>query len=478
MTSEYGSSRQSDSVRLSKGDLALGVRVRKYRDQQRLDRATVAHQIGRSRGWLFKVETGQTGVLIADLLKLADVLKVTVEQLIHDDGDDVSLAPATAQQQVTTAPDPAMMVLDPSARGMTPDEWLEEMRRRAFLQAMATVTGATALGWWPASEQFAGAPSPASALRDVLLERDAGSIVGGEPPDLATLRRSVHDLWADFQEARYSNALIAMPDVLRQAQLAVRVLDGEDCLTATALLAQTYQAISTFMRKVGDVNLATLAADRAMAAANLHASPVALAESARFFCLILGDTGHHRQAIQVCTTTAARFESEVHQPDPAAISIYGQLILAGAEAAAGGGDAALARDFFGRAVGTAHRLGTDANHSFTAFGPTNIAVHQVHAAVVLGDGEAAVRQAKQIDLGRLPVLERRAHHLLDVGLGYNLIGQPEEAAVSLLTAETLAAEEIRYDPLARLLVEQLRHRTSSLTTQLDALAARMPRLPM
>ena len=213
-----------------------------------------------------------------------------------------------------------------------------------------------------------------------------------------------------------------------------------------------------------------------MAAANLHGSPVTIAESARFLCLILGDTGHHQEAVKVCTAAAGRFETEVHGPDPAASSIYGQLILAGAEAAAHGGDGALARDFVVQAAGVGRRLGGDANHSFTAFGPTNIAVHQVHAAVVLGNGEAAIRQARRLDPGRLPVLERRAHHLLDVGLGYNLIGQTEEAAVSLLTAETLAAEEIRFDPLARLLAEQLRHRTSSLTAQLDAMVGRMPPL--
>jgi hypothetical protein len=159
------------------------------------------------------------------------------------------------------------------------------------------------------------------------------------------------------------------------------------------------------------------------------------------------------------------------------MSIYGQLLLTGAGAAAKGGDRALAGDFFNSALGVAKRLGADANHGFTAFGPTNIAVHQVHAAVVLGDGDAALRRARGIDLARLPVLERRAHHLIDVALGYNLIDKPEDAAISLLSAEQVAAEEVRYDPRAGLLVEQLRHRGRAISTQLDALASRMQPLP-
>jgi len=50
------------------------------------------------------------------------------------------------------------------------------------------------------------------------------------------------------------------------------------------------------------------------------------------------------------------------------------------------------------------------------------------------------------------------------------------AVCGRLILEQVAAEEIRYDPLARLLAEQLRHRTSSLAAQLDALAGRMPPL--
>jgi transcriptional regulator with XRE-family HTH domain len=466
----------STTPRKGRGDPALGLRVRRFRTKLGLSQEALGHLVCRSEGWVYLVERGDAEPGYFDLTHLAGALNVDVEQLLHDGAGRISNASAMVQSQVIPVSDPAMMVLDPSAAGMSPGEWLEEMRRRAFLRAMATVTGATAIGWWPSSDRIADGPAPIIALRDILLDHGTRAVVGTDPPDLAALRGSVHQLWAAFQGARYQAALTAMPDVLRQGQLAVTVLDGDDRLTAAMLLSQTYQAISTFMRKIGDVNLAILAADRAMASAQLHGSPVTLAESARFLCLILGDTGHHHQAVQVCITAAGRFESEVHGPDPAAISIYGQLILAGAEAAARGGEAALARDFFGQAVGTARRLGRDANHGFTAFGPTNIAVHQVHAAVVLGDGEAAVRQGKTIDLTRLPVLERRAHHLLDVGLGYNLIGQPEEAAVSLLTAEQLAAEEIRFDPLARLLAEQLRHRASSLTAQLDALVGRMPPL--
>lgn len=459
------------------------MRIRRLRTRLGLSQEALGHRVDRSEGWVYQVEKGEAEPGYLDLLKIAEVFNVTLVQLL-DDRETRELQQAkgksaspTSSSGVTRAPDPGMMEADRWPAGIDPGEWLEEMRRRAFLRAMATMTGATAVGWWP-SPGTAGQIQPqVVTLRDALLGHDAQADAGLDPADLGSLRRSVHTLWGAFQGARYSAALAMMPSLVRQGQRAVRVLDGDDRLAASILLAETYQAVSTFMRKVGDFGLATIAADRAMSAARLHGSAVALAQSARFLGLVLGDTGHHEQAIRVCTEAAGRFETEEGRPSPAALSIYGQLVLAGAEAAAQRGDAALCRDFFSTAVDVGRRVGGDANHSFTAFGPTNIGVHRVHASVVLGDGELAVRQSQVIDLRRLPVVERRAHHLLDVALGYNLIDKTEDAAVSLLTAETVAAEEIRYDPLARLLVEQLRQRSRSLGSQLDALAGRMPPLP-
>lgn len=468
----------------AQGDPDLGRRIRKYRERRGLSRPELAQQVGRSKGWLLKVENGRTDPLRSDLVLLADRLGIEVERFFRDDESsgasraNGSTSASMRQRRLTPASDPGMIEAEVWPAGSDPGEWLEEMRRRAFLRAMATMTGASAIGWWPGQEQ-PGQHQPhlqLTELRRAVLGRDA-STAALEPPDLGFLRQSVHELWDALQGARYSAALEMMPALLRQGQHAVSLLDGDERCTAALLLAETYQAVSTLMRKVGDRSLATIAADRAMAAASLNGTAVAVAESARFLSLVLSDAGLHQQAIQVCSDAAARFESEERRPSLADLSIYGQLILTGAEAAAQKGDAALCRDFFQSAVGVGRRLGTDANHSFTAFGPTNIGVHRVHASVVLGQGELAVRQAQRIDLTRLPVLERRARHLLDVALAYNLVARSEDATVTLLTAENMASEEVRYDPLARVLVEQLRQRSRSLSAQLDALAGRMPPLP-
>ncbi|MFD0414753.1 hypothetical protein [Streptomyces sp. NPDC127108] len=93
--------------------------------------------------------------------------------------------------------------------------------------------------------------------------------------------------------------------------------------------------------------------------------------------------------------------------------MYGALFLAGAMAAARAEDRATAHTFLQKADETAQRLGVDANHVWTAFGPTNVAIHCVTTAGELGDIQIAADLGARIDTSGLPV-ERRVRHSLEV----------------------------------------------------------------
>lgn len=60
-------------------------------------------------------------------------------------------------------------------------------------------------------------------------------------------------------------------------------------------------------------------------------------------------------------------------------------------AAARAEDRATTRTFLTEADAAAGRLGRDANHLWTAFGPTNVAIHRVATAGELGDVRVAIR---------------------------------------------------------------------------------------
>ncbi|MGH3763412.1 hypothetical protein [Actinophytocola sp.] len=102
--------------------------------------------------------------------------------------------------------------------------------------------------------------------------------------------------------------------------------------------------------------------------------------------------------------------------DQAAMSVYGMLFLAGAMAAARFGDGVKAAGYLREADRAAQRLGRDANHLWTAFGPTNVAIHRVNVAAELGDLGTVLSNGRSLDTRAVPV-ERRARHLLDVARG-------------------------------------------------------------
>jgi transcriptional regulator with XRE-family HTH domain len=459
----------------STGDPALGLRVRKARIKAGLSQEQAAHQIERSDRWLLSVENGDADPGYGDLVQLAPVLGVGFDQLVLEEQTErVARHETRADMSGTRQPD----VASPSDAAMIggdgihpPDQRLEELRRRGFLQAGLVVTGGVVLGLWPAFEERTESTDMA-ALRRVLLDYGPAKVT--ELPDVGTLRSTVRAAWADRQQARYSSVLRVAPSILRQVRTATEELNGGDRDGSLELLAQTYRLIFDLLRKVGDNNLATIAADRGMVAAQQNGHPAVIASATGCLRAVLSAGRHHARAIEMATSAAANLEPvAVRGGSPEDLSTYGNILLSGAEAAVQAGDGRLSNDFYREADDVARRLGQDANHSFTAFGPTNIAVHRVHAAIVLGDGERAVRMARDLDLTRLPVLERQAHHLLDVAIAYGLIENPESALDSLVAAEQIAPEEVRLDPRARALVDELRRRNRHYGSQLGALEQRM-----
>ena len=67
--------------------------------------------------------------------------------------------------------------------------------------------------------------------------------------------------------------------------------------------------------------------------------------------------------------------------------MYGTLLEVAAHTAAIDGNRHAAAEYIGEAAATAARLGSDANHRFTAFGPSGVILYQVSVAQVLATAE-------------------------------------------------------------------------------------------
>jgi hypothetical protein len=103
-------------------------------------------------------------------------------------------------------------------------------------------------------------------------------LAGPRRPDLGELRQATEHAWTTFQYARYDVLARALPGLLRDVQAAADHRTGDHAELATCLLGQVYQVASSTLRKLGEYQLAHLAADRALGACLRVGDRVAPAE--------------------------------------------------------------------------------------------------------------------------------------------------------------------------------------------------------
>jgi len=351
---------------------------------------------------------------------------------------------------------------------------------RLLLSGGSTAAGMAMTPWFPAGQAAAAEhPSQLDAtthigrIRDRLLRYE--SIEGrptSEPIDRPTLERQVVDAWRAFQRSDYSTLGDRLPDLLDQTTLAVSAFEGAATFRAVELQSQALQLTAILLLKQGASNLAWVAADRAMFAAERAQNYLTIASAARILAYALLGAGHHGRAKDLCVGAAARLEQDLDSASPERLSAYGALLLKAGMAAAMQDDRPAALELLELAGRVADRLGRDGNWLWTAFGPTNVAVHRVSAAVELGDAGAAIDHAKQVPGHRLPVLERRAHHLIDLARANGQRRRDDAALAALLDAERLAPEEVYVSPYVHALVVDLLGRTVRSAGELRGLARR------
>ena len=132
--------------------------------------------------------------------------------------------------------------------------------------------------------------------------------------------------------------------------------------------------------------------------------------------------------------------------------------------------------YFTRAKAAADRLGSDHNHYWTSFGPTNVRLHQAAALLVLGQPDRAVAVDRKIPTDDLRALsaERRANHHLTLAMAHAQLGAMAEAGACLVDGDRLASGEIRHRPVARdVLRDVLRGTRGTPAPSVAALAAEL-----
>jgi len=395
--------------------MTIGERVAWYRRRRGLTQEVLAGLVGHTADWLSKIENVRIPLdRLKVIEKLANALDVTVGDLLGE---------------------PSIV------------SWPESAPQRTVGLLRETLMDY---------------PSLTQALSDA------------EPIPTNELRAGVENAWSAYQASRFGYTTTILPRLLTGARTAaLNATSDEERVEANRLLALSYHAAAATLGKVGEGSLAWIASDRGLVAAEASGDRAVIASLLRSVAHSMLSNGRATHAADVVSRATDRLTRGTQENDPTWWSLLGSLYLTGAMSAARADQAGEARTFLARARQAGAQLGHDGNYAWTAFGPTNVSVHDVSVALEVGDFQLALHLAPQVDSRALPV-ERRVRHLLEVSRIYHLANRPDDALATILQAEHDSPEQVRHHYIAReLVVTWMRSRKTQNLPQVEALAHKL-----
>ncbi|MDQ0775594.1 transcriptional regulator with XRE-family HTH domain [Streptomyces aurantiacus] len=387
------------------GYRAFGARVAELRRQRDLTQNELAAAIGRTASWVSQVERGIQPVNRLDVLRLlADGLGVPLQIL---------------QPEAPSAEGPGT--------GAT-----QEAAPNDLDQARLMISGHSAL--------------------DVILEPR-----GDFRADLLPgLRDEVERIWELTHGDRFAELSGALGLLLPRLERAARTAAGELQPELYRLLARTYQALAAAFVRQDEADAAWLAADRAIRAAELADDRLGVFVGVfrlvhAFVRLQRLDQAEHAAATALNTLARHAQAEETAQEE---LSVVGSLHLALGLVYARAGERAVAREQIDKARTVAGRIGGERNDFNLEFGPANVEVQAVSAAVDLGDAGEALDIASGLDVSVLSA-ERQARLSMDLGRAHVQRRQLGDALAHLLRAEAIAPDMVRTHTAARSAIREL-----------------------
>lgn len=295
----------------------------------------------------------------------------------------------------------------------------------------------------------------------------ASHLVGGQAVDapvapteqlpvaaaLATASTLVAHVHRTYQAAHYGAAACLFPLVRGAIDTVLADTTAHDRRQALRLQCSLAVAEAKLATKTKDLATARAAAQQAHTAAEEADDPHGLAAAAyQLSCVHLGE-GRHNDAEHLAVSVAERIRGY----SPEQLTWRGALTLLSAIIAARRNDPIETARRLDHAEQLAQRLGVDGNIGWTAFGPTNVAIHRVSCAVALNAPDRALRAAEQIDLTALPerLRGRQAQFHLENARAHAQLGEDPQAVIHLLETERIASEFVRSNPNVHTVIRDL-----------------------
>ena len=378
----------------------LGQRMRDARLRLGLTQADVAAQLGRTQGWVSKVEKGTIELDRTSVINsLAGVLHIHPNELIER---PYTQATAANQWQVSAA------------------AIIRELRR------------------YDLTPVFDGPPRPAEKL-------------WSETAKLHTLR----------DNAKNTEILAALPDLLREARALAEFSNGREREEAYGVYAIVCKFGHTSAHALGHPELVAMACERAAWAAERSGDELMPAIAHWMRVWDMWASSDWDDAVSLSDKALRGVESLYDRGDPLAMRVWGTLHLRAAVSAARGNRESEARHRIEQAREAAERASRAApqfdRHSLT-FSRGNVAVHAVSVEMEMSNQDEALRLDSQMDPAVLKSLpkSRRGYYQLDLARAHLWSGRRDRALNELERAEVTAPQLIRNHPIARATLRRIR----------------------
>ncbi|WP_250291113.1 helix-turn-helix domain-containing protein [Frankia sp. CiP1_Cm_nod1] len=338
------------------------------------------------------------------------------------------------------------------------------MDRRSHLESIAealqvSITDLTGQPYAPTNPHQARSLASIPVIRTAIL----GTAFDEQPDQparsIAELRAAADDVQVAYQASEHATYAPRLAELIEGLHVHAVSGNPQSSRAAIAALVGVYRATFVLAKDLGYVDLAWIAADRAVQATELLDDPAwsALGDFSRANALLTAGARHRalRLAEQAADTAGAALDH------PQVMPVYGILHLTAALAGAPSRDPRHVDAHIAEAADIASRTGETTAFRLH-FGPTNVAVWRVSIAVERGDGGKAAELARGVDTSVLPSRRRRAHFYADLGRGLaQSRGKDAQALAMFREAEKLAPEQIRTNPLIRETVAVMLQRARS-----------------
>nr|WP_042178973.1 helix-turn-helix transcriptional regulator [Kibdelosporangium sp. MJ126-NF4]CEL13553.1 Putative transcriptional regulator [Kibdelosporangium sp. MJ126-NF4]CTQ99239.1 Putative transcriptional regulator [Kibdelosporangium sp. MJ126-NF4] len=277
--------------------------------------------------------------------------------------------------------------------------------------------------------------------------------------------------------SRYSIAGNGLGAIL--TELHIHAVQGDDDTRQVALRALSEACIVAggTARSLGNPDLAVHAARRAFEAARALDDPALVGFASMTRAGALARLGARHRAGKILTEAMASVESIA---DPTATKTtpaeaLGMLHLAAAQMSAKNQDSGRAHDHLAFAQELATRTG-ERNHLWFSFGPANVLAWSLAVSVEMSEGPAAAEKIERksgYDAG-LHTADRKSALHFDLARAYaQADGSRDWDAVRHLdTADRIAPQKIRFDPIASELLASLDNRARRRSWELNSLRHR------